>query len=84
MDAHALENYDELRQEIVVTISVRPEIVPGWGYNPQDMADAASAAVCRVLSSYDPKVVKAKVNLPDDSYKRLMQEVADAKQDAGK
>ena len=37
------------------------EPVPGWGHDPQDMADAAAVRAAAVLGSYDPIVVGCEV-----------------------
>jgi hypothetical protein len=47
------------RIRITVVVDCDREMVPGWGYNPQDMADAAAARAAAVLGSYTPEVIRA-------------------------
>ena len=46
---------------IDVRIVCNNEPVPGWGHDPQDMADAAASAAAVVLGSYDPIVIGCEV-----------------------
>ena len=47
------------RVRITVVVDCDREFVPGWGYDPQDMADAAAARVKDTLMSYNPVTVTA-------------------------
>lgn len=45
------------RVRVLVELECNEEMFPGWGYNPQDFAEAVAAAGTRTLGSYDPKII---------------------------
>ena len=46
------------KQHVIdVRLICNNEPVPGWGHDPQDMADAAAVRAAAVLGSYDPIVI---------------------------
>lgn len=45
------------RVRVLVELECNEELFPGWGYNPQDFAEAVAAAGMRTLGSYDPKII---------------------------
>lgn len=45
------------RVRVLVELECNEELFPGWGYNPQDFAEAVAATGMRTLGSYDPKVI---------------------------
>lgn len=47
------------RMRMLIAIECDREQVPGWGYEPQDMADAAARHAMALLASYSPKVLAA-------------------------
>lgn len=47
--------------EITIVIRCNQEQVPGFGYDPQDMADYAAKAACRALMSYEAVTIKSEV-----------------------
>lgn len=50
------------KQHVIdVRIVCNNEPVPGWGHDPQEMADAAAVRAAAVLGSYDPIVIGCEV-----------------------
>jgi len=51
------------KKQHVITVRVvcNSEPVPGWGHDPQDMADAAAMRASAVLGSYDPIIIGCEV-----------------------
>jgi hypothetical protein len=54
-----LPAWQRKRVRITVVVECDREMVPGWGYNPQDMATAAAERAAAVLGSYKPEVISA-------------------------
>lgn len=61
--ASTLLPLDLQRKQHVIDVRLicNSEPVPGWGHDPQDMADAAAVRAAAVLGSYDPIVIGCEV-----------------------
>lgn len=47
------------RVRLLIAIECDREQVPGWGYAPQDMADAAARHATALLGCYSPRILAA-------------------------
>jgi hypothetical protein len=61
-DEPELPLISQKKQHVIdVRVVCNSEPAPGWGHDPQDMADAAAVRAAAVLGSYDPIIIGCEV-----------------------